>query len=82
MERTEEQKIIQEPVVVILGGDRYEIKPLVIKEAAPWRRKFIGLFNDLSILASVTSDAPDQFKSAMNEMLLNKPDAISDLFFE
>jgi hypothetical protein len=80
--RTEEQKIIQEPVEVILGGDKYPIKPLVIKEAAPWRRKFIGLFNDLSVLASVTSEDSDKFKTAMTEMLLNKPDAITNLFFE
>lgn len=82
MERTEEQKIIQEPGMVILGGDKYEIKPLVIKEAAPWRRKFVELFANISALASITSDNPEGFISAMKEVLLEKPDKLADLFFE
>ena len=82
MERTEEQKIIQEPVVVILGGEKYEIIPLVIREAAPWRRKFVGLFANVSAISSVTSDNPKEFTSAMEEMLLTKPDKLTDLFFE
>ena len=80
--RTEEQKVLQEPVTVTLGGQKYEIKPLVIREASPWRRKFVSLFTDLSSLSSVTSDNPEKFQDAMNEILLVKPDKITDLFFE
>jgi len=80
--RTEEQKVLQEPVTVTLGGQKYEIKPLVIREASPWRRKFVSLFTDLSSLSSVTSDNPEKFQEAMNEILLVKPDKITDLFFE
>jgi len=80
--RTEEQKIIQGHIVVILGGVEYNVKPLVIKEAAPWRRKFVELFTNISALASVTSDNPEGFDSAMKEVLLEKPDKLADLFFE
>lgn len=80
--RTEEQKLLQEPVKVLLGGKEYEIKPLPIKYASPWRRKFITLMGEASALASVTSDDKDGFLKALSELLTDKPDRLVDLLFE
>jgi len=82
LERTEAQKLFQEPVKVMLGGKEYEIKPLVLKESAPWRKEFVGLFKDISKLASITSDDPEAFNQAMNEILLGKPEELMNLFFK
>ncbi len=81
MERTEEQKIIQEPIIVLFGGKEYEIKPLPIIKASPWRKRFISLMKDISALSSVTSDK-DNFLTALSDILSTKPDALVDLFFE
>ena len=80
--RTEEQKLIKESVKVILGGKECEVKPLVIRDATPWRKKFVALFDDVPTLASVTSDNPKEFSGALNNLLTEKPEAIFDLFFE
>ncbi len=79
--RTEEQKILQEPVVVKLGGKDYEIKPLPIILASPWRKKFIKLLQDVSALAKIT-DEDAGFADALNNVLIEKPDELTDLFFE
>lgn len=82
MERTEEQKITQEPVVVVFGGKEYEIKPLPIIKASPWRKKFINLMGEVSALAKVTSDDQGDFIKALSDILAQKPDELVDLLFE
>lgn len=82
MERTEEQKITQEPVVVLFGGEEYEIKPLPIKYASPWRKKFIALMREVSALAVVTSDNNESFMASLADILTEKPDKLVDLLFE
>src|SRR4030043_261913 len=79
--RTEEQKILQEPVTVTFGGREFEIKPLPLIKATPWRKKFIELTKEMSALASVTSDS-EEFLNALADILTEKPDALVDLFFE
>jgi len=82
MERTEEQKITSETVKVTLGGKVYEIKPLTMKEAIPWRRKYIELYNDIAPLAALSSDNAEEYLKAMGNIMLEKPEKIADLFFE
>jgi hypothetical protein len=82
MERTEEQKITEEVVKLTFGGKTFEVKPLKMKEAALWRKKFVELYNNISQLANITSDKPEEFSKAMGDMLLEKPEKIADLFFE
>ena len=79
--RTEEQKLMQELVMVVLGGKEYEIKPLVLSKAAPWRRKFIALYIS-SLMSVASSDDPKNLSSAMEDIVLHKPDEIADLFYE
>lgn len=82
MERTEEQKLAQEPAMVKFGGKDYEIKPLPLIKATPWRRKFVALFSDVASLASVTTDTPDKFKGALDNILIDKPEEMANLFYE
>ena len=79
MSRTEEQKLISDPVTVILNGEKYPVKPLVIAEAGPWRRKFVSIFDDVQALAEVTSDNKEEFSKALQEILISKPDQITEL---
>lgn len=79
--RTEEQKLLQEPVVVDFGGQEYEIKPLPIVHASSWRKKFIDLMRELTDLTRITSD-DEGYMSALSNVLVNKPDELTDLFFD
>lgn len=80
--RTDEDKVLQNPVSVTLGGEKYEIKPLPILKANKWRREFITLMQDISSLASVTSDDKDAFSKALSSILIDKPEKLVDLLFE
>ena len=40
MERTEYEKIAQCPIEIILGGQKYEVKPLSCRKATEWRKAF------------------------------------------
>ena len=81
MDRTEEQKLLQEPVVVLFGEQEYKIKPLTIVHAAAWRKRFIKLMGELTVLVQVTSDDAG-YMPALSKVLLDKPDELTDLFFE
>jgi len=81
MMRTEEQKIAQSPIVVILGGKQYEVKPLVIRDSRTWRAKLAKLIGTLPKYASVTTDTPDQFEGAIDAMLVAMPNQVLDLVF-
>ena len=80
--RTEEQKIVQAPITVILGGKEYDIKPLVIRESREWRNKFIEFVAPLTRLAGVTTETPDDFEAALKNMMVTMPDKVIGLFFD
>ena len=80
--RTEEQKVFQEPIKVILGGQEYEIKPLVIKYSRPWRKKVVDLVATLPKYAQATTNKPEEFEQAIKLLMVESQDAIIDLFFE
>ena len=82
MERTEEQKLTQAPIVVVLGGKEFPIRPLVIKESREWRQKLCKVLGMLPQYANVTTDTPDKFEAALNAMLVAMPDQVVDLVFD
>jgi len=80
--RTEEDKIVQAGITVILGGREYSIAPLVIKASREWRKKVVGLISEMPKYAEVTTDTPDEFGDALNAILVAMPDKVADLFFK
>jgi len=81
-ERTDEQKLVQSPIEVTLGGKLYAIRPLVIKDAREWRKKLVKTFSKLPGYVNVTSDNPESFADAMQGMMVELQDEVADLFFD
>ncbi len=81
MQRTEEQKIAQASLKIVLGGKEYEVKPLVIRDSRVWRAKLAETLGMLPQYANVTTDTPDKFQGALNAMLVAMPDQVVDLVF-
>ncbi len=81
-QRSEEQKVSQASIEVILGGDKHYIKPLVIRESREWRKKVIGLLAPLPDMVGVTTDDQEGFLNVLNTMLVTMPDQVLDLFFD
>jgi hypothetical protein len=75
--RTEEDKLLQAPIEVTLGGKQYQVKPLVIRDAREWRKKLLALLSSLPGYAKENAD----FTSALSGMLVELPDQAADLFF-
>lgn len=82
MERTEEDKLTQAPLIVKFSGKEYPIRPLVIRESREWRRKLTAVFRKLPEYINVKSDNPEAFGNALNALFIEMPDAIADLFFD
>ena len=78
--RSEEEKIIQTPITVSLGGKNYEVKPLVIRESRAWRVKLVAALKSLPGQINTTS-APDALSDNIQAMFLTMPDMAADLFF-
>lgn len=81
VERTEEQKLTQSPIIIVLGEKEYEVKPLVIKDSRMWRAEVAKLLGSLSQYTGITTDTPDKFMEAMQAMLVAMPDAVVNLVF-
>ena len=82
MERTEDEILVQAGTTVILGGEQYEIPPLVIRASREWRRKVIALIAPLPDMVKVTMDTPEEFGDVLERMLITMPEQVLDLFFE
>lgn len=80
-ERTEEDKLLKSPIVVVLAGKEYEIKLLVIKEAREWRKQFSKVLGKLPTYAKTTTDDAEGFSAAINGIMVAMPDEMADLFF-
>lgn len=80
--RTEDEKILRSPIVVIFGGKEYTIAPLVIRDSRKWRTELTNLIASSLAYAQVTSDSPDAFRDALNAMLVTMPDVVIDLLFQ
>ncbi len=81
IERTEEEKLTQDGIVVILGGKEYSIAPLVLRDSRKWRKGVVGIMASIPQYASVTTDTPDEFGAALNAIMVALPDKVIDLFF-
>jgi len=79
--RTEEDKITQTGISVVLGGETYQVRPLRIIESKEWRKGVASLLGQLPRYVKANTDNPDEFESAMNSIMVSTPDAIVDLFF-
>ena len=80
--RTEEEKLTQAAIEVVLGGQTYKIAPLVIKESRGWRKKVITLIAPLPGLTNVDTDDMESFQAVLNALLVTMPDQVIELFFE
>ena len=79
--RTEDEIITQAAISAVLGGKKYEIKPLVIRDSRIWRGKVVAVLSYLPQYAATTTDNPELFGEAINQMLAVMPDKVIDLFF-
>lgn len=82
MDRTEEQKVISAPIVVILGGKEHKIAPLVIRDSREWRGKVIKLIAPLPSLVDINTEDAKGFGEALTQLLVTMPDQVIDLFFD
>lgn len=82
VERTEEDKVVQAGIKVILGGVEYSIPPLVIRDSREWRRKVIALIAPLPELTPKSIDTTEDFENALTTLLVTMSDRVVDLFFE
>jgi len=80
--RTEGEIIAQAPLTVVLGGQKYEVPLLVIKDSRIWRKKVAEALGAIPQYANITTDTPTEFAGAIDAMLAAMPDAVIDLFFE
>ncbi len=85
MERTEEDKLTQAGITVILGGKEYKIAPLVIKYSGEWRKKALPLIGHLlqySRLVENKSSNSKEVEQAFTELFTTRTDEILDCFFQ
>jgi len=79
--RTDEEKVCRAPLIVVFGGKEYEVAPLVIRDSRAWRQELVGTLSELPKYAQATTDKPDEFKVAIEALLISMPDQVVDLFF-
>ncbi len=79
--RTEDEKVTQAPIRVVLGGQEYEIKPLVIRDSRKWRAQVVELLNELPAFANLDTEKPEEFSQIIQSFLQTMPDKVVDLFF-
>lgn len=80
--RTEEEKVARAPIVVVLGGKKYNIAPLVIRDSREWRKKAAIFQAAVAKYASVDSNNPVEFEKSLIELLTDRLDQTIDLFFD
>ena len=82
VERTEEEKLVQAPIEVTLGGEVYKVSLLVIRDSREWRKKIISLIAPLPGMLATNTEDPDKFSDVLTTMMVTMPDQVADLFFE
>jgi hypothetical protein len=75
--RSIEDKLLQAPIEVVLGGSKYPVKLLCLRDAALWRKK---LWQTLAQVPSYAGGKAD-FATTMKGMVVDAPDQVVDLFF-
>ena len=82
MSRTEDDIVTQASIEVILGGTRYKVAPLVIRDSREWRKGVVKLVSSLPTYANATTDNPAEFAEALNAIMVSMPDEVINLFFQ
>ena len=80
-ERTEEDKVTIAPIEVMLGGQKYRIEQLRIKDSRGWRKSVVKLMTDLPGYVNKAMAKDADFFDALNGLIVTMPDAVIDLFF-
>lgn len=80
--RTEDEIVAKASFEVILGGKKYEIKPLVLRDSREWRKKYAEATAPLFKMVNTQMDNVGEFGSIVTQMLVNMPDLVIDLFFK
>ena len=78
-ERSEEEKLTQSPLKVILGGKEYKVAPLVIKYSGEWRKKSLPL---IAFLIGYSRKSEEDMEDGVTELFTTKTDEIIESFFE
>lgn len=79
--RSEADKLTQEPIEVILGGEKYKIPLLNIRESREWRRKYAEVTAPLFNLIRAEVETQEDFDGFLNRIFVFNPDQVIDLFF-
>ena len=80
--RSESDIINQVGFEVILGGESHHVNLLNIKEASAWRKKYAEYAKETVVSASVTSENLDEYKRALDTLVVAMPDAAVGLVFD
>ncbi|MFA5558623.1 MAG: hypothetical protein WDA59_04075 [Methanofastidiosum sp.] len=81
VKRTEEDKISQAGIKVVLGGKEYKVRPLRILESREWREQVTKLLGNLPRYVKADTNNPEEFEKALQGIMVEMPDKIVDLFF-
>lgn len=79
--RSEDDKVAQAGIKVILGGEEYSIAPLVIRDSREWRKKVGPWKARIAQYASVDSDNPKDFENTLSVLMVERIDETIDHFF-
>lgn len=82
VERTDDQKLFHDPIVVEFAGKKYEIKPLPMKYSRAWRQKVHALITEYPKATKTSEGKPEEFGKAIENLMVTMPDALVDLFFD
>jgi len=80
--RTEMEKLIQQPVEIILGGGKYTISPLPIKHSIPWVKKLLKLYTASISLNELEIKEPADVGKVILQALAESPEQLVELFWE
>lgn len=76
--RTDEQKVLQSPITMLFGTQKYSVKPLPLIPAREWRVKFNEVIGPIAEnFASKGASIPQTLANALNDF----PEKIADLIF-
>lgn len=82
--RSEEDVVTQAPLEVVLGGVKYEIEPLKIREARKWRKQLADIKDALADLPSEVENVGELISlipALVGHLFVTIPDRIIDLVF-
>jgi len=79
--RTAEDKVLQEPIRVTLGGAEYTIPLLPYIEAKEFRKQYLKLLKHMAPLSDKDKENPADVLEMLSLMGEQMPDECVDLFF-